>query len=209
MSQRANIFYGNIPAGYVIPGNTTVPYPPPAHFPVALQPAPANFYPAAVQYATSPPPTAGPGPTMYAAPPPPAPPSGVPAAWYNPTYHAQQPQFQAAPGVTFQYPSATLGTTSGPSPPPRPPPPPVAAPHAPSAPACPRYYFGNPRALDPRPPPAPTRKPEDYAYGFVKRPEPYAYGIVDPPIRPAPRPVSPTDYGSGDPLGRRYGYMRR
>ncbi|RPB02632.1 hypothetical protein L873DRAFT_422107 [Choiromyces venosus 120613-1] len=103
------LYYGGVPAGYMITTNVNLPYPLPPQLPVLLQPTPSNLYPVSVQMATQPAtskPILG-AHTVYSAPAPPARPANTPAG-YNFVFHPQPQPAQAvtpraAPGTATQY----------------------------------------------------------------------------------------------------------
>ncbi|KAG0641961.1 hypothetical protein HOY80DRAFT_1134847 [Tuber brumale] len=199
-SPQPRVYYGGVPAGHTIPTTVNLPYPLPPQIPVGLQATPTSYYPVSVQMSTQPSaatPTPG-AHVIYSGPPPPAGPASIPPADYNLVFRIQpQPTQNPAPGTVIQYVPGAYPDADA-----------VARAQAQAAAqavqaadvakshaagvalanagaAGVQYYFGNTP---------------------VRAPEPYAYGIITP--QPVPRPVSPTDYGSGDPQGRRFNYVR-
>ena len=196
-NQPPRAYIGVVPAGYMIPNTINLPYPPPPQIPVGLQPAPSGFYPVSVQMSTQPPaaPPASGALRIHSGPQLPAQIANVQTPGQNIVFRTQpQPSQNPAPGsviryVPGSYPDAGAVASAQAQ----------AAAQAASGHAADaiQYYFGD-TPVSGRP--AAVPQPQ------VRAPEPYAYGIIAPP--PAPRPVSPTDYGSGDPQGRRFRYVR-
>jgi len=213
-------YLGAIPAGYMIPNTINLPYPLPPQIPVGLQPAPSGFYPVSVQMSTQPqatPPASG-ALRIHSGPQLPAQVTNVPTPGQNLVFRPQtQPPQNPAPGSVIQYvpggyPDADAVARAQAQ---------AAAQASQAAQAAAQaaqaasghatggiqYFFGD-TPVNGRPLTAPQQPAYGYFVPQVRAPEPYAYGIIAPPQPPAPRPVSPTDYGSGDPQGRRFHYVR-
>jgi len=210
-------YYGAIPAGYTIPTTINLPYPLPPQIPVGLQPAPTGFYPVSVQMSTqppAPPPTSGAN-RFHSGQPLPAHLANTPAAGQNLIFRIQQPTQNPAAGTVIQYVPGGYPDADA-----------VARAQAQAAAQAAQaagialargdsggiqYYFGNTPVSGYPVSGHPVNVPQPPAYGVfvsqVRAPEPYAYGIIASQP-PPPRPVSPTDYGSGDPQGRRFHYVR-
>jgi len=207
-NQPPRAYIGVVPAGYMVPNTINLPYPLPPQIPVGLQPAPSGFYPVSVQMSTQPPaalPTSG-ALRIHSGPQLPAQIANVQTPGQNIVFRTQpQPSQNPAPGSVIQYvpgayPDAAVASAQAH---------PAAQAASGRAGDGIQYYFGDTPVSGRL-----VTVPQPPAHGLfvpqVRTPEPYAYGIIapQPAPQPAPRPVSPTDYGSGDPQGRRFRYIR-